>query len=52
MKGIADLVAHSAKPIFAADGLLITAGPGMGIDSGLPDFRSEDGFWMAYATRT
>jgi NAD-dependent SIR2 family protein deacetylase len=31
-----------------ADGLLITAGAGMGVDSGLPDFRGTDGFWRAY----
>lgn len=31
-----------------ADGLLITAGAGMGIDSGLPDFRGDHGFWRAY----
>lgn len=31
-----------------ADGLLITAGAGMGVDSGLPDFRGEHGFWNAY----
>jgi NAD-dependent SIR2 family protein deacetylase len=35
-----------------ADGLLITAGAGMGIDSGLPDFRGanpgNEGFWNAY----
>jgi NAD-dependent SIR2 family protein deacetylase len=31
-----------------ADGLLITAGAGMGVDSGLPDFRGRDGFWRAY----
>ena len=31
-----------------ADGLLITAGAGMGIDSGLPDFRGAEGFWNAY----
>lgn len=30
------------------DGLLITAGAGMGVDSGLPDFRGRDGFWRAY----
>lgn len=30
------------------DGLLITAGAGMGIDSGLPDFRGAEGFWNAY----
>ena len=31
-----------------ADYLLITAGAGMGVDSGLPDFRGENGFWRAY----
>lgn len=31
-----------------ADGLLITAGAGMGIDSGLPDFRGPGGFWQVY----
>jgi NAD-dependent SIR2 family protein deacetylase len=31
-----------------ADGLLITAGAGMGVDSGLPDFRGDQGFWKAY----
>lgn len=31
-----------------ADALLITAGAGMGIDSGLPDFRGPGGFWAAY----
>jgi NAD-dependent SIR2 family protein deacetylase len=27
---------------------LITAGAGMGVDSGLPDFRGNEGFWKAY----
>ncbi|MFM0648632.1 NAD-dependent deacetylase [Paraburkholderia bryophila] len=31
-----------------ADGLLITAGAGMGVDSGLPDFRGAEGFWRSY----
>lgn len=31
-----------------ADGLLITARAGMGVDSGLPDFRGAEGFWRAY----
>lgn len=30
------------------DALLITAGAGMGVDSGLPDFRGVEGFWNAY----
>lgn len=32
----------------SADGLLITAGAGMGVDSGLPDFRGNDGLWQHY----
>ena len=39
---------RAAEYIRDADGLLITAGAGMGVDSGLPDFRGKDGFWKAY----
>ena len=38
----------AAAAISKADGLLITAGAGMGVDSGLPDFRGDKGFWKAY----
>ena len=31
-----------------ADAIFITAGAGMGVDSGLPDFRGVEGFWKAY----
>lgn len=31
-----------------ADAVFITAGAGMGVDSGLPDFRGAEGFWNAY----
>jgi NAD-dependent SIR2 family protein deacetylase len=31
-----------------ADGLLVGAGAGIGVDSGLPDFRGDHGFWRAY----
>ncbi|KKB64990.1 hypothetical protein WM40_03310 [Robbsia andropogonis] len=31
-----------------ADGLLITAGAGNGVDSGLPEFRGDEGLWRAY----
>ncbi len=31
-----------------AESLLIVAGAGMGVDSGLPDFRGTTGFWRAY----
>ncbi len=38
----------AAELISQADGLLITSGAGMGIDSGMPDFRGVNGFWKAY----
>lgn len=38
----------AAEAIEQADALLITAGAGMGVDSGLPDFRGAQGFWRAY----
>ncbi|MCW2311328.1 SIR2 family NAD-dependent protein deacylase [Rhodoferax antarcticus] len=37
-----------AEIIAGANALVIAAGAGMGIDSGLPDFRGKDGFWNAY----
>src|SRR5574343_457016 len=43
-----DAAARIATWISQADGLLITAGAGMGIDSGLPDFRGPGGFWAVY----
>lgn len=43
-----DPIVQAAKLIASADGLLITAGAGMGVDSGLPDFRGKEGFWKAY----
>lgn len=39
---------RAAALIEQADGVLITAGAGMGVDSGLPDFRGTQGFWQAY----
>ncbi|VDH04780.1 SIR2 family NAD-dependent protein deacylase [Bordetella trematum] len=39
---------RAAQLIEAASSLLVVAGAGMGIDSGLPDFRSAQGFWRAY----
>jgi len=45
-------LAHSldraAEAIAEAEALLITAGAGIGVDSGLPDFRGDEGFWRAY----
>jgi NAD-dependent SIR2 family protein deacetylase len=45
---IADRIKLAAEAIDAADALLVTAGAGMGVDSGLPDFRGQHGFWRAY----
>lgn len=45
---IMDNIHAVAKLLHEADGLLITAGAGMGVDSGLPDFRGNEGFWKAY----
>ncbi|UTA46861.1 hypothetical protein L1F30_11885 [Simiduia sp. 21SJ11W-1] len=42
------LINRAAALIAAADGLLVTGGAGMGVDSGLPDFRGNEGFWRAY----
>lgn len=39
---------RAAQAIAQADAVLITAGAGMGVDSGLPDFRGNEGFWKAY----
>jgi NAD-dependent SIR2 family protein deacetylase len=41
-------VEHAAQLVGQADALVIAAGAGIGVDSGLPDFRSNDGFWNAY----
>ena len=43
-----DSIKKAAKAIKEADYLIITAGAGMGVDSGLPDFRGVEGFWKAY----
>jgi NAD-dependent SIR2 family protein deacetylase len=41
-------ISLAARAVSAADALLIGAGAGMGVDSGLPDFRGTEGFWKAY----
>ncbi|MFZ5438361.1 MAG: SIR2 family NAD-dependent protein deacylase [Myxococcota bacterium] len=43
-----DPLSRAAEALATADALLITAGAGMGVDSGLPDFRGDEGFWRAY----
>ena len=39
---------RAADLIVRADALIVTDGAGMGVDSGLPDFRGPEGFWGAY----
>ena len=46
--GIEEALVQAAEAICQADALLIGAGAGMGVDSGLPDFRGPGGFWRAY----
>ena len=41
-------IEEAASAIRRAEALVITAGAGMGVDSGLPDFRGDEGFWRAY----
>lgn len=43
-----DLLQRAAEAVRGADALVIGAGAGMGVDSGLPDFRGTQGFWRAY----
>jgi NAD-dependent SIR2 family protein deacetylase len=43
-----ELVARAAEMVASADALLVCAGAGFGVDSGLPDFRGDEGFWKAY----
>ena len=41
-------IRQAAELIGQADALLVTAGAGMGVDSGLPDFRGKQGFWRGH----
>jgi NAD-dependent SIR2 family protein deacetylase len=41
-------ILRAASLIKDADALIVSAGAGMGVDSGLPDFRGNEGFWKAY----
>ncbi|MEJ2202294.1 MAG: Sir2 family NAD-dependent protein deacetylase [Desulfuromonadaceae bacterium] len=43
-----DSFKRAAQALQSARALIITAGAGMGVDSGLPDFRGDTGFWKAY----
>lgn len=39
---------RAAEIIRQSDVLIVAAGAGIGVDSGLPDFRGKEGFWKAY----
>jgi NAD-dependent SIR2 family protein deacetylase len=39
---------RAAEAVASAEAVLIGAGAGMGVDSGMPDFRGTQGFWNAY----
>lgn len=43
-----EVLANAAAAIKHAKSLIVTAGAGMGVDSGLPSFRDDQGFWNAY----
>lgn len=48
LDAMSQTIERAAELISSADGLVIAAGAGMGVDSGLPDFRGNEGFWAAY----
>lgn len=41
-------IQNAALAIMGAKNIVIAAGAGIGVDSGLPDFRGNKGFWNAY----
>ncbi len=41
-------IEQAARAVESSAAILIGAGAGMGVDSGLPDFRGTEGFWRAY----
>ena len=43
-----DSISHAAELISQSDALIVAAGAGIGVDSGLPDFCGREGFWQAY----
>lgn len=45
---LAEKFKGAAGAVKKAKAVVITAGAGMGVDSGLPDFRGDKGFWNAY----
>ena len=45
---LAERFEKAAEAVHKAKAMIVTAGAGMGVDSGLPDFRGDHGFWNAY----
>lgn len=43
-----EIIHKAKKSWFTSEAILIGTGAGMGVDSGLPVFRGENGFWKAY----
>lgn len=48
MTSVGDDLSRAAELLADAEALLVCAGAGIGVDSGLPDFRGDTGFWRAY----
>ncbi len=49
MKGMdQETIERAVEALRKATALVVAAGAGMGVDSGLPDFRGNEGFWEAY----
>lgn len=41
-------IEQAANALREAEAIVVCAGAGIGVDSGLPDFRGDEGFWRAY----
>ncbi|MEW5922299.1 MAG: Sir2 family NAD-dependent protein deacetylase [Bacillota bacterium] len=48
MDNLTGLFKEAAMAIKNSRTMIITAGAGAGVDSGLPDYRGDKGFWKAY----
>ena len=47
-KKLREAILNASKSINDSEALLIVAGAGMGIDSGLPDYRGPNGLWNTW----
>jgi NAD-dependent SIR2 family protein deacetylase len=48
MADLEEAFVRAAGIVREAGALVVATGAGMGVDSGLPDFRGDQGFWKAY----